>query len=147
MLTDDFQTISFNLPKKEVRKIQFFLGQNPGQVIINRIKLKTLFRDYHWQGLLIKKLFDFSYNINKTVVIGDKFFIEPGIRAPSLKMVPVFSVVINKISRKKTFYYFLALILSLIFFYFIHYLNLRGLKLFFNRKILLNMVLIFFIIN
>lgn len=143
---EDFKTIIFKLPKKDVRKIHFFLGKKPGRVIINRITLKTLWTKYQWQGLRINKLFNFGYHISRTFVSGDKFIIEPGMGTPSLNMVAVFSDIINKIGRGKIVYYFLAVFLALLFFYFIHHIDLRGLKLFFNRRILINMVLIFLIL-
>jgi hypothetical protein len=140
-----FHRINFNLPKKEIKSIRLMPGDKAGDFAIESISVKTPFKRHEWAGKVVKRVFKFrEANFRKnTRMKDDALHIQSRKGAIILPLRGDVATVINDLSKEKSFFYFIALFLSLLFFYLVHSLNLKNLRIFFTPKILLNMALIF----
>lgn len=116
------QWITFPLPKREIKTIRLTTDRPDAPPVIKAVKLKRLFLQRQWSGPLLKKIIK------------------------SLELSKGFRKAINSMSRSKTVYYLAALIAAFFVFYFIHFFNPRGLRIFFSVKIIRNMSAVFLII-
>lgn len=143
-----FHPVSFNLPRRDIKGVRLMLGEKPGTFVIKSIKIKTPFKHHEWSGEITGKIFRFSgTNLRDKAGIKDEYlYIRSSGQKSILPLEEEVVTIINRLSREKLFFYPVALLLSLFFFYFIHYLNLKNLKIFFTPRVLLNMVLLFILI-
>lgn len=140
--------IDFDLPGQEIKNLRLVLGEKPGSFTIKRIAVKTPFKHREWSGKVLKRVFKisgtkFRGNIRTK---DDAFHVRSRKGGTILPLQEDIAAVINELSGEKTFFYLIALFLSVVFFYFVHSLNPKNLRIFFTRKTALNMVLIFIII-
>ena len=143
--SEGFQWISFKLPKDEIKQIRLHFGKEKGIVIIESIKLKTILNKYIWKDRALKRIFNYKHHIKKTYLKGNNFYIQITGNKPYMVMNGKFYKIIEKVKRKKTLFYCLSIILSLILFYFIYFINIKNLHFFATRKIISNMILIFLV--
>lgn len=143
--SEDFQWIKFKLPKDEIKQIRLNFGKEKGIVIINSIKLKTILRKYIWKGRALKRIFNYKNHIEKTYLKDNNFYIKIAGNEPFMVMNEKFYEIIEKVKGKKTFFYYLSIILSLILFYLIYFINIKNLRFFATQKIISNMILVFLV--
>ncbi len=143
--SEGFQWISFKLPKDEIKQIRLNFGKEKGIVIINSIKLKTILKRYMWKDRALKRIFNYKHHIEKTYLKDNDFYIKIAGNEPYMVMDKKFYEIIEKVKSKKTLFYCFSIILSLILFYFIYFINIKNFRFFATQKIISNMVLIFLI--
>ncbi|MCK5056178.1 MAG: hypothetical protein KAT34_05955 [Candidatus Aminicenantes bacterium] len=143
-----FRQVSFDLPKRDIKNIRLMLGEKPGKFVIKAITVKSPFKRLEWSGEMLKRIFKFSERKPRErnrIKNGSLHIQLPG-GGSILSFKEDVSAVINDLSRRKSLFYLVALLLSLAFFYFIHFLGLKNLRIFLTKKIVLNMALIFMMI-
>ncbi len=143
--SEGFQWINFKLPKDEIKQIRLNFGKEKGIVIIESIKLKTILNKYIWKDRALKRIFNYKHHIEKTYLKDNNFYIEIAGNEPFMVMNEKFYKIIEKVKRKKTFFYYLSIIVSLILFYLIYFINIKNLRFFATRKIISNMILLFLV--
>jgi len=125
--------------------IRLNFGKEKGIIIIESIKLKTILRKYMWKDRALKRIFNYKHHIEKTYLKDNNFYIKIAGNEPYMVMNEKFYKIIEKVKRKKTFFYCLSIILSLILFYFIYFINIKNLRFFATQKNISNMILIFLV--
>jgi hypothetical protein len=143
--SEGFQWISFKVPKDEIKQIRLNFGKEKGIAIIESIKLKTILNKYIWKDRALKRIFNYKHHIEKTYLKDNNFYIKIAGNDPFMVMDKKFYEIIEKVKRKKTFFYCLSIILSLILFYLIYFINIKNLRFFATRKIISNMILVFLV--
>ncbi len=169
-IDEDFQWVDFNLPGnfetgKGGQTLRLKLGQKPGAAVIRGVKIKSLLNTYRWSGKQIAEFFrladrqgakknsgktwtghknkDFLWNFDSK---NNHLYIHSPGGEPLLPITGEIHQANLKLANEKLFFYLLSLGLSLVFFYFVHFITLRNLRIFFTHKIILDMVFLFVII-
>jgi hypothetical protein len=127
--SNQFQEVCFLLPRKKIKNLKFNFGQRPGTIAIKSINIKNLSANYQLQGKRLQKLFQEKLCQKNKVSQGISkkkcYYIE--IDGPDHWLAPVdaFYRVLDQMQKNKLFYYLIAVVLSLLFFYLLHFLDFR----------------------
>jgi hypothetical protein len=139
----NFQDIVFKLPKTDISKIRLHLGHQANSVQMRRVTIKTLFNAYSWPAESFRQIFNFKNHIRKDYVRNGSYHLLIDGKDPYLGISRTISTIINRLARRKWFFYLLAFFSACLFFWFLRVLSFRNLRLFFDRRVLENLVLIF----
>lgn len=142
----DFQPLVFPLPPGKIKDLKLTLGEKDGTVTLAKVTLKSLLKSYEWTGRNTRKLVDRMHHVGKSRVRGEHLQLTKTGNEAFLIFNDNFCRFIDDAGRDKTFYYILSPFLSLLFFYLVHFFNPRGLLIFFDRRIFVNMSLIFLLL-
>jgi hypothetical protein len=124
--SNHFQEVCFLLPRKKIKNLRLNFGQKPGTIAIKSINVKNLSANYQVQGKRLQKLFHDKHGVNKDYVKKQCYYIETA--GPDHWLTPIksFYQAVDQLQKNKVFYYLIAVVLSLLFFYLLHYLDFRA---------------------
>lgn len=120
-----FQEVCFLLPGKKIYNFKLNLGQKPGKIAIKSINVKSLFSNYQLKGKRLQKLFKEKHGVRSDYVKKQCYYIETTNPDHWLSPIKSFYQVLDQLQSNKTFYYLMAVVLTLLFFYFLHFFELR----------------------
>jgi len=123
--SNHFQEICFLLPRKKIKNLRLNFGQKPGTIAIKSINVKNLSATYQLQGKRLQKLFHEKHGVNKDYIKKKCYYIETAGPDHWLAPVDAFYQIVDQMQKNKVFYYFIAVVLSLLFFYLLHFLDFR----------------------
>jgi alginate O-acetyltransferase complex protein AlgJ len=141
-----FQEVCFLLPRKKIKNLRLNFGQKPGTIAIKSINVKNLSSNYQLQGKRLQKLFQEKHGVNKEYIKKKCYYLEtPG---PDHWVAPVdaFYQIVDQMQKNKVFYYLIAVLLSLLFFYLLHFLDFRVFIKLLKPKAMVGGVLVFIFI-
>ena len=143
-----FHEIRFLLPRDKIENLRLNLGQKPATIAIKDLTIQGLFRSGRFKlaGKQLQKLFQREHLIDKSYTRGNSYYVESGGQGNWIAPGSVFYRIPAKLQSRKTFYYLLCILLSLVFFYFLHFLNIRGLRQSLAPRVIVNGVLVFILI-
>ncbi len=104
--TDNFQTVSFDLPNKSIKKIRLDTGSVDGQAWIREIKLKRLLKEYSWDGQVINEEFEPSLHIQGIGIDNSQLHYNIVGNDPYLVSKDI-SNIYNEVSESKNIFIFL----------------------------------------
>ncbi len=141
--SNQFQEVCFLLPRKEIKNLKLNFGQKPGTIAIESIDVKNPSANYQIKGKRLQKLFHDRHDVNRDYVKKNCFYIETA--APDHWLAPVddFYQVVDQMQKNKVFYYFIAGVLSLLFFYLLHFLDSQAFVKLLKLKPMVSGVLVF----
>ncbi|MGD2086218.1 MAG: hypothetical protein PVH61_08545 [Candidatus Aminicenantes bacterium] len=124
--SDHFQEVCFLLPRKKIKNLKLNFGQKSGTIAIKSLSVKNLSTNYQLTGKRLQKLFHEKHGINKDYIKKKCYYIET--TGPDHWFAPVdtYYRVLDQIQKNKLFYYLIAVGLSLLFFYLLHFLDFRA---------------------
>ncbi len=144
---NDFQEINFHLPKKRIERIRLMPGRKPGTFVIKRVKIKgLLFKESQWSGQRLQEIINLNAARLKTRLKNYDLHIRCLGNTPEISFTGNLVDTGNQMAEGKSFYNILAVFLSLVFFYLVHNLDFRNLRIFTSPRTAVNMVLIFVLI-
>ena len=123
--SDHFQEVYFLIPGKKIKNLKLNFGQKPGTIAIDSLDVKNPSAHYRLKGKHLQKLFHDRHGVNRDYVKKNCFYLETA--GPDHWLAPVddFYQVVDRMQKNKVFYYFTAVVLSLVFFYLLHFLDFR----------------------
>jgi hypothetical protein len=123
--SNHFQEVCFILPRSKIKNLRLNFGRKPGTIAIKSIDIKNLSANYQLQGKCLQKLFHEKHGVNKDYVKKNCYYLETA--GPDHWLAPVddFYQVVDQMQKNKVFYYLIAVVLSLLFFYLLHFLDFR----------------------
>jgi len=123
--SDRFREVCFLLPRNKIKDLKLNFGQKPGTVAIKSIIVKNLFSNYQLKGKRLQKLFHDKQGVNRDYIKENCYYIETAGPDHWLAPVDAFYQVVDQLQKSKVFYYLISVVLSLLFFYLLHFLDFR----------------------
>jgi alginate O-acetyltransferase complex protein AlgJ len=123
--SNQFQEVCFLLPREKIENLKLNFGQNPGTIAIKSITVKNLSTNYQLQGKRLQKIFYERHGINKDYIKKNCYYLETAGPDHWLAPVDAFYQIVERMQKNKVFYYVIAVVLSLLFFYLLHFLDFR----------------------
>jgi hypothetical protein len=145
---DRFQEVYFPLPREKIEKLRLNFGTNPGLTAVKYMKITgpLVFSKPRLKGKRLQRMFYRKYGLSRDYVKDQCYFIKTADPHHWLEPVKAFYNWIDTLQTGKASYYLLSVILSLLFFSFLHFSNLAVLKTPVSSKVIVNGVLIFLVI-
>ncbi|NIM15406.1 MAG: hypothetical protein GTO45_25795 [Candidatus Aminicenantes bacterium] len=142
-----FQEVCFPLPQKKIEKLRLKFGNNPGLTAVKYLEITgpLIFSKPRLEGKRLQRMFQQKYGIYNHYVKDQCYFIETAGPHHWLEPVKVFYKWIDTLQTGKASYYLLAVILSVLFFSFLHFANLAVLKMHVSSKVIVNGGMIFLV--
>jgi hypothetical protein len=126
------ETWMVSLPKTRINRIWLNTPPPSGSIEINKVKIKSLLREFEFKGKSIRTLF-----------LIDKNVIDPG---STFEFNKRFVRMINDALGDKTTFYLITPLATLLFFCFFHFFNPKGILFFFRARVVNDVTLLFLII-
>jgi alginate O-acetyltransferase complex protein AlgJ len=120
-----FQEVCFLLPRKKIENLRLNFGQKSGTIAIQSIDIKNLSANYQLRGKRLQRIFHEKYGINKDYIKKKCYYLETAGPDHWLAPIDAFYQIVERMQKNKVFYYVIAVVLSLLFFYFLHFLDFR----------------------
>lgn len=125
-----YQDLSFQLPMEKIENLDIHLGLTPGIIAIQAVKLKGAVVSHTITGKKLKALFQINPSTAKYYLRKNNFCIETTEILHWVRMNKKFLSVLQHLQADKLLYYLLAVLLALVVFYWVHFMDVRHLKIF-----------------
>jgi len=137
--TGNFEELRFPLPMdKKIETLDIYLGLTPGLIAIKAVALRGAVVSHTIDGKKLKMLFHVYPSTAKYYFRKNNFCIKTGDILHWFRLNQSFLTLLQRLQTNKLIYYLLSFLVALLFFYLIHFIDVRMIRIFFNSRVVLS---------